>query len=511
MRPEGRLPGRGRLEAVGALDQLADVGVEVVSVIDERAGWRRCRSGSAPRWSPRGVRSRTRSKSASPGRRWAGVMKRAYSITTSFRPPRVDGPTIALLTSVTSGVLPFPSTEQAAIEPAAIAAQSATDPRPLSFNRTLFLPGVPRTDADRTRTPGAIQSRRGKRRLRLRRYPGPRRGWRPMPPRQAQGIGPIARRGASWRRAWPRAPWPGPSARSRSRRLRRPLRCAERSIGRPSRITSQTFPRPGAGGRHLGTRPAPRWKADRRRGDPGRTRRCPRWRGPPRPVAASADRSSRRDPGSRRRHRAASSSKPGPIEDDPRQTRRASRASPPRRSRSRGAPNSDGNVTGSASTDRRSPGSGSRSCRGRGESPARRTGRTGPPNAWAAPWLCTTRPDRRSPRSGPRRWRGRACAPRESRQGLRPRVPGHRAVNDARGHAQRVQRVRQMSRVIDRHAEGDRAPVARSSSIDRATRALRSSMSTASASSSSPKSRPAGDSWRRSAFVEIRNPRSGER
>ena len=46
-------------------------------------------------------------------------------------------------------------------------------------------------------------------------------------------------------------------------------------------------------------------------------------------------------------------------------------------------------------------------------------------------------------------------------QGLRARRAGHGAVNDARGHAQRVQGVRQMPRVIDRHAEGDRAPVAR--------------------------------------------------
>src|SRR5204862_5745932 len=62
------------------------------------------------------------------------VTKRAYSITTSFRPPRVDGPTIGLLTWFTSGVPPSPSIEHAAIEHAAIAtAQSASDPRPSSF------------------------------------------------------------------------------------------------------------------------------------------------------------------------------------------------------------------------------------------------------------------------------------------------------------------------------------------------------------------------------------------
>src|SRR3954453_13391943 len=87
------------------------------------------------------------------------VTKRAYSITPSFRPPRVDGPTIALLTSVTSEGLPLPSIEQPAIEHAAIAtAPSATDSRPLSFNRTLFLPGTP-DGADRTRTPLPSQVR----------------------------------------------------------------------------------------------------------------------------------------------------------------------------------------------------------------------------------------------------------------------------------------------------------------------------------------------------------------
>ena len=50
---------------------------------------------------------------------------------------------------------------------------------------------------------------------------------------------------------------------------------------------------------------------------------------------------------------------------------------------------------------------------------------------------------------------------RKSRRVCARARAGHGAVNDARGHAQRVQGVRQMPRVIDRHAEGDRAPVAR--------------------------------------------------
>ena len=44
---------------------------------------------------------------------------------------------------------------------------------------------------------------------------------------------------------------------------------------------------------------------------------------------------------------------------------------------------------------------------------------------------------------------------------LRARVTRHGAVDDARGDAERVQRVGQVARVIHRHAERDRAPVAR--------------------------------------------------